>query len=99
MKDKIQPIMDWASEDKDNRAVIIIGYEKVKQEGNTISANLQYGLQGNGRNLIEALKNSLPLEDKRLAKLIHRAVRENTVEEALKALSNLFKDESEDETD
>lgn len=92
MKDKIQPIMDWASEDKDNRAVIIIGYEKVKQEGDTISSNLQYGIQGNGRNLIEALKNSLPLEDKQLAKLIHRAVRENAAEEALKAISNLFKD-------
>lgn len=97
MKDKIQPIMDWASEDKENRAVIIIGYEKVKQEGDTLTSNLHYGIQGNGRNLIEALKDSLPLEDKQLAKLIHRAVREKSAEEAIEALSTLFKDTKEDE--
>lgn len=66
----VKALGEWAKQDKENRAVIVIAYERGKENE---ASNTLFGMGGNDRNLITALTLALPQDNKKLAKMVGTA--------------------------
>lgn len=78
----LQAIAKWQEADEDNRAILCIAVERNKAEREYHSSQ---GLAGTGENIIVMIKNALK-NDKSLAHLIKEAVKELSIETAIKRL-------------
>lgn len=80
----IEELSKWVDEGKD-RAVVVIATE-LSQDKEKNGFNLQqiYCLNGNGRVIIEGLKEALVADNKELQNLVSKAVMENIVESTIK---------------
>lgn len=76
----VKALGEWAKQDKENRAVIVIAYERGKDNE---ASNTLFGLGGNERNLITALTHALPQDNKKLAKMVGTAVSVIRAEEVI----------------
>lgn len=76
----VKALGEWAKQDKDNRAVIVIAYERGKENE---ASNTLFGMGGNDRNLITALTHALPQDNKKLAKMVGTAVMALHAEEVI----------------
>lgn len=74
----IETLGKWAEEDSDNRAVIVIAFEKQKESQDGARVNLQAEQQnlkfGDRKNLILALTTALSEDNNSLARLVAVAV-------------------------
>lgn len=76
----VKALGEWAKQDKENRAVIVIAYERGKENE---ASNTLFGLGGNEHNLITALTHALPQDNKKLAKMVGTAVSVIRAEEVI----------------
>lgn len=88
IKQYCETLLEWAKQDKENRAIIVIGYERGEVTEDTTTANVTLAHGGSRRNKIDALKATLPEEDDRLLRLIGQAVKELTIDNLLGANSD-----------
>ena len=76
----VKVLGEWAKQDKENRAVIVIAYERGKENE---ASNTLFGMGGNDRNLITALTHALPQDNKKLAKMVGTAAMVLRAEEVI----------------
>lgn len=76
----VKALGEWAKQDKENRAIIVIAYERGKDNE---ASNTLFGLGGNERNLITALTHILPQDNKKLAKMVGTAAMVLCTEEVI----------------
>lgn len=79
-------LLDWAKQDKENRAIIVIGYERGEVTEENTLANVAFAQGGSRKNLIAAFKAALPQDGKYLAKIVKQATHELFVEELIEDL-------------
>lgn len=84
-----EALLEWAKQDKENRAIIVIGYERGEVTEDDIMANAVLAQGGSRKNLVAAVKAALPQNGKSLANIIKQATHELFVEELI---DDLMKD-------
>lgn len=91
--DKVEALTEWAKEDKTNRAIIVIGYEKQEATPEGVPTETMLAMSGKERIFINALKAALAADNKRLANIVKEAVHELAMEEAAdRIIKNLTKE-------
>lgn len=83
-----EALLEWAKQDKENRAVIVIGYERGEVTKDTTTANVALVQGGKQRNIINALKAALPNDNDHLLNLVEQAVKELAIDNLLDAISD-----------
>lgn len=86
VKQPAEALLEWAKQDKNNRAVIVIAYERGKVTEATTEADVLFGQAGRHDRLKAVLKSVLAADGKAFANLVKEAVHELALDALLDKL-------------
>lgn len=95
-KEMFQPMEAWVEENRTDRAIIAIVFDKGFEHSNGEKGAISMSLNGKRGNLISALTEALPQNDKLLADLLKNALHRLSLEEKLIEILNITIDSKDD---
>ena len=98
VKQPAEALLEWAKQDKENRAVIVIAYERGEVTEATTEADVLFGQAGRHDRLKAVLKSVLSTDGKAFANLIKEAVHELAVEALIDKLLGQANEDNPEKT-